>query len=267
MVRTAMVHLEAPGRAGRTLVLLPPTDFDPDPRFAEELLARLAAAPWLEPSRRRSSVVTELLPEPALLRVQPADPLPGPARERARDAPSATSSSSSVRSIRRRILDEAVVASVARAARRVRRAAAATSRAFARDVDRAVALLGGVRAGVDGAFGAVRIGIDDVTLTDRDGTVPITVARFGGVPIRVRLEVTGPAALTWTDGRVRELCSHRTPTARSRSRSAPADRPVPRHGARHGPDRRAAARDRDRRVRATAVAGPALALIAAPSSR
>jgi hypothetical protein len=51
----------------------------------------------------------------------------------------------------------------------------------------------------------VRVAVDDVTLTDRDGTVPITLTRSGAVPLRVRVEVTGPAALTWTDGRVREV--------------------------------------------------------------
>ena len=206
MVRSAMVHLEAPGRAGRTLVLLPPTGFDPDPRFAEELLARLAAAPWLEPTPAGLlPVVTELLPEPALLREQPADPLPA----RLTSALAATERELAllVGAIDPEAeLGEDVVAIGDRALRDASdELLRATSRAFAGDVDRAVALLGGVRAGVDAAFGVVRIGIDDVTLTDRDGTVPITLARVGDLPIRVRLEVTGPAALTWTDGRVREV--------------------------------------------------------------
>jgi hypothetical protein len=206
MVRTAMVHLEAPGRAGRSLVLLPPTGFDPDPRFAEELLARLAAAPWLEPTPAALlPSLAGLTPEPALLRAVPSDPLP------ARLVSALTATERDLALLVGSIDPEAGRADdvVLVGGRALRDASdellRATSRAFATDVDRAVALLGGVRAGVDGAFGIVRIAVDDVTLTDRDGTVPITLAHAGGVPLRVRLEVTGPAALTWTDGRVREV--------------------------------------------------------------
>jgi hypothetical protein len=264
MVRSAMVHLEAPGRAGRTLVLLPPTGFDPDPRFAEELLARLAAAPWLEPTPAALlPVVTELLPEPALLRVQPADPLP------ARLARTLAATERDLALLVGAIdpeadLDEAVVAIGGRALRDASdELLRSTSRAFARDVDRAVALLGGVRAGVDGAFGAVRIGIDDVTLTDRDGTVPITLARFGGLPIRVRLEVTGPAALTWTDGRVRELTlgvdaerSIEIPVRSGGTGRFPVTVRVT------DPSGERLLASETVGVRATALAGPALALIA-----
>jgi hypothetical protein len=264
MVRTAMVHLEAPGRAGRSLVLLPPTGFDPDPHFAEELLVRLAAAPWLEPTPAALlPVVTDLLPEPALLRTAPTEPLS------ARLVSALTATERDLALLAGAVDPDADLTDdlVPVGGRALRDASdellRATSRAFAGDVDRAVALLGGVRAGVDGAFGTVRIAVDDVTLTDRDGTVPITVTHAGDVPIRVRLEVTGPAALTWTDGRVRDL-----PLGADADRSL--EIPVRSGGTGRFPitvrvtdpsgERLLAAEVVG--VRATALAGPALALIA-----
>jgi hypothetical protein len=205
VVRTAMVHLEAPGRSGRALVLLPPTGFDPDRRFATELVGRLAEAPWLAPSAAASLVAADGTgSEPARL----VGGAPGPLPPRLVTALAST----------RRDLEllagaieppEGPDEVVPVGGRPLRDASdellRATSRAFDGDVERAVALLAGVRAGVDAAFGTVTLAVTDVTLTDRDGTVPIGVTHAGGVPIRVRIEVSGPAALTWTDGRVREL--------------------------------------------------------------
>jgi len=207
LVRTAMVHLEAPGRPGRTLVLLPPPGFDPDRRFATELLARLAEAPWLEPAAPgvlAASLPDDTAPEPARLVDAPVDPLPGRLvgalgttlrdLELLAGAVDAEAAPGDTIPVGGRTLSDASDELLR-----------ATSRAFAGDVERAVALLAGVRAGVDEAFGAFRLAVNDVTLTARDGTVPIGVAHDGGVPIRVRIEVSGPAALSWPDGRVREL--------------------------------------------------------------
>ena len=208
MVRTAMVHLEAPGRPGRALVLLPPPGFDPDRRFAAELLERLAAAPWLEPEPAAGLSATNLqtgVAEPARLLTAPSEPLPS------RLVSALTSTRRDLELLAGAVDVEAGEPDdlIAVGGRALRDASdellRAASRAYARDVDGAVALLAGVRAGVDEAFGALTLTVNDVTLTDRDGTVPIGVARDGGVPLRVRIEVSGPAALTWTDGRVREL--------------------------------------------------------------
>ncbi len=204
LVRTAMVHLEAPNRPGRALVLLPPEQFDPDARFAAELLERIAASPWLTPSTP-ATIATTVSAEPARLRADRAEPLPprliGALTTTARDL---------------EVLAGAIDLEVDPAGDSVTvggRALAdvgdelmrAASRAFAGDVEGAVALLTAVRAGVDEAFGTITLTFDDVTLTDQDGTLPITLTHGGGVPIRVRLEVDGPSAITWTDGRVREV--------------------------------------------------------------
>jgi len=215
LVRTAMVHLEAPGRQGRGLLLLPPTDFDPDPRFAAELLTRLADAPWLDPRPPVQVIAAQEAPETARLAVGAAERLP---------TRLVTALASTARDLELLVgaVDAAepqlppdpegadpLAAPIPVGGRDLRTASdelmRATSTAFSGDVDRAVALLDGVRAGVDAAFGLVTVVASDVTLTDREGTVPITLVHTGGVPLRVRVEVTGPAALTWTDGRVREL--------------------------------------------------------------
>ena len=208
VVRTAMVHLEAPGRAGRALVLLPPPGFDPDPRFAAELVERLAAAPWLAPASAATLATVAMTagtPEPARLIGGPSEPLPsrlvGALATTRRDLELLAGAVDPEAG-----LPDDVIPVGGRALRDASdELLRATSRAFAGDVDAAVALLAGVRAGVDTAFGSLALSVSDVTLTDRDGTVPIGVTHVGGVPIRVRIEVEGPAALTWSEGRVREL--------------------------------------------------------------
>jgi len=205
LVRTAMIHLEAPGRPGRSLILLPPADFDPDPRFVAELLTRLAEAPWLAPTAPDAIAAAADAPEPALLVAAPFEPLAG------RLSSAILTTQRDLELLVGAVDPEAdLPGGVIPVGRLALRDASdellrATSRASAGDVDRAVAQLAGVRTGIDAAFGTLTLGVSDVTLTDRDGTVPITLERTGGVPLQVRLEVTGPAALTWTDGRVREL--------------------------------------------------------------
>ena len=204
LVRTAMVHLEAPGREGRGLLLLPPEDFDPDPRFAAGLLAGLDAAPWL--TLRGPAALADVAPEPreaVVLAPEPSGPLSG----RLVDSLQRTE-----RDLERLVgATEGVATDVAvRVGGRELRAAndelmRAVSRAYAGDTDSALALLSGVRSDVTTAFGTFEVAATDVTLTDRDGIVPVTITRTGGVAMQVRVEVIGPAALSWTDGRVRDL--------------------------------------------------------------
>lgn len=217
LVRTAMVHLEAPGRAGRALVLLPPDGFDPDPRFADELLTRLAAAPWLRPAGVEGALAasagarpaarladTTVAPLPATL----ADALTATARDLAllvrtvdldADDPGADPVDDAG--------DPGAGGAIPVGARTLGEASDELLRATSRRTGVAAALpvLAGVRADIDAALGEVTITVDDVTLTDREGTVPITLSHAGVLPVRTRVEVVGPAALTWPDGRVREV--------------------------------------------------------------
>jgi hypothetical protein len=281
LVRTAMIHLEAPSRQGRGLVLLPPHGFDPDPRFAAEVVSRLAQAPWLAPGAPAGVVAAAPGPrEVVRLAVSPSEPLPGrlvgalvatardlellvgaadlPTADPDATAPSDAPSGSTPAPLTDPVLPVGD-RSLTEAGDELMRA---TSTSFTADLDRALALLDGVRAGVDSAFGQVAITLTDVTLTDRDGTVPLTLRRTGGVPLRVRVEVSAPAALAWTDGTVREV-----------TLEADADRSleIPVRSAATGRfavsirvtdptgERLLAAETAG--VRATAVAGPALALI------
>jgi hypothetical protein len=274
LIRTAMVHLEAPGRAGRGLLLLPPANFDPDPRFAAELLTRLASAPWLDPRPPMQVIVAQEVPEPARLAGVTDERLP------TRLVTALTTTARDLELLAGAVDptgsplppdpdgDGPLAAPIPVGARDLSTASdelmRATSTAFANDVDRAVALLDGVRAGVDASFGTVTVLASDVTLTDREGTVPITVVHAGGVPLRVRVEVTGPAALSWTDGRVRELTlgvdverSLEVPVRSGATGRFPVTVRVT------DPSGERTLSEDTIGVRATAVAGPALATIAA----
>ena len=209
MVRTAMVHLEAPNRKGRSLLLLPPEDFDPDPRFAAAVLAGFAAAPWLTPRSPTALVGAALAAiapnrsEPVRLASEPVSALPArlvdSLRRTERDLELLVGATGDVApDVPLRVGERELGAANDELMR-------AVSRSYSGDTEGALALLSGVRAGVTTAFGAFEIAATDVTLTDRDGIVPVTITRTGGAAMRVRVEVAGPSALSWTDGRVREL--------------------------------------------------------------
>ncbi len=261
LVRTAMVHLEAPGRAGRSLLLLPPEGFDPDPRFAAALLAGFDAAPWLVP---RSPAALVAASEGGRGPVRLASDRPGALPARLIDSLLRTE-----RGLELLIsATDGVPSDVAvRVGARELRAAndelmRAVSRSYDGDTEGALALLGGVQADVNTAFGTFEIAATDVTLTDRDGIVPVTVTRTGGVAMRVRVEVTGPAALSWTAGRVRELvlAPDGTGSLEVPVRSGPSGRfPVTVRVTDPTGERVLASETLS--VRATAVAGPALGLL------
>ena len=285
LVRTAMVHLEAPGREGRGLLLLPPDGFDPDPRFAAALLEGFRTAPWLTPSDPISMVaVARTAPRTLVLSGESAEPFPrrlvDAVRRTGRDlellvgATAGVADEPAVRVGTRDVgaANDALLRAVTRPSSPavggtdgptgpngvgpVNGAAAGT--------EDALALLAGVRAGVSAAFGTFEVAAADVTLTDRDGIVPVTLTRVGGVPIRVRIEVTGPAALTWTDGRVRELVlpADGSGSVEMPVRSGPTGRfPVTVRVTDPTGERELATATLS--VRATAVAGPALGLLAA----
>ena len=261
LVRTAMVHLEAPGRAGRTLVLLPPDGFDPDPRFAAELLARLADAAWLRPAGVGGTAAAAADAPAARLASTPVTGLPATLA----DALVATA-----RDLELLVdtvdLDAGAGGPIPVGPRTLREASDELLRATSRRVGvvDALGVLARVRADVDAALGEVTIAVDDVTLTDREGTVPITLSHVGELPVRARVEVIGPAALTWPEGRVREVTFD---AVAERSLELPV-----RSGATGRLPVRVRVTDPTGTrefaavtvgVRATALAGPALALIGA----
>jgi len=261
LVRTAMVHLEAPGRPGRSVLLLPPGGFDPDPRFAAALIAGLHRAPWLTPRGPTALVAAaDGEREPIGLAEPPITPLPGrlvdALRRTERDLQLLVGATAGVPTE----LDVAIGTRDLRSA--TDELMRAVSRTSPGGTDGALALLEGVSADVATAFGAFGIAATDVTLTDRDGIVPLTILRTGGVTMRVRIEVTGPAALGWPDGRVREvvLAADTTGSLELPVRSGSTGRfPVTVRITDPSGERVLATETLS--VRATALAGPALALI------
>ena len=213
LVRTGMVFFEAPGRSGRSLLLLPPPDFDPDPRFAATVLAGLTTSPWLAP------VDPEAMLEAAPTPLGPVQLAPTP--------PSALSSrvirGLEVTRAQRDLLVGAVdVDALVAGGATVRPDGSvavpldgrlleeiddellrATSRALRDDPERSVVLIDGARAAIDRAFGTPVLTVLDLTLTDRDGRLPLAVTSTSSLPLRLRLDLTAPAALTWPEGTLR----------------------------------------------------------------
>lgn len=210
LIRTAMLFVEAPGRTGRGLLVLPPPELDPDPRFLTALLTGLAEAPWLEPVAPAALAATALggtLAAAAPLALAPVDATALPARQ--------VQAITEVVAARALLLD-AIAADAdggdLTALRFVGRdldtvgddLLRATSRTAASSVESAVALEG-LASALRASLGDLSIASVEVTLTARDGTLPLTLRHAGGVPLRVVVDVTGPATLTWPDGTQRRL--------------------------------------------------------------
>lgn len=197
---TALTHLAAPDVAGRTLLVLPPRDWAPAPVLVAELVARLDQAPWLrldapvaiarigrgEPTTLRPITITARpLPDPLRLALLEArDELA--ALERALPASAVTTADGRTRTASG-MRDELVLA----------------TSGWWTGVPRspAQALVEDVLATSATAFADVELGLGDVTLTARDGLLPVTLTRTSGPAIDVIVELSGPAALTWPEGR------------------------------------------------------------------
>jgi hypothetical protein len=213
LVRTAMHYAEAPNRTGRSLLVLPPPGLDPDPRFLTALLDGLAAAPWLAlqgPVSLVASASPDASPEPIALRDPLADPLPprlvqaiaqlAAARELLLDANDPAAAGGE--------LDELTIAGrdLGGIADELMRATARTTPSRSEsDAGEVAARLEAIGTALRESLGALVVTGTEVTLTARDGVLPLTLRHAGGVPLRLVVEVTGPAALAWPDGTQRRL--------------------------------------------------------------
>lgn len=197
---TAATHLADPATAGRSLVVLPPRDWTPSPLLVAELVARLDEAPWLRlegpAAIARIGRGTE---SPLRLRGAPAEPLPPAlsegivaageelaALERALPSSAVTTEPGRTRTVTG-MRDELV------------RATSGWWTGPARSP--APELVEDVLATSALGFSGVALGLSDVTLTSRDGLVPVTLTRTTDSAIDVVVELSGPAALTWPGGR------------------------------------------------------------------
>lgn len=196
---TAATQLSDPSTAGRTVVVLPPSDWAPTSTLVTELVARLDDAPWLRLDGPAAiALIGRTVPEPLVLPVAPEDALPDTL------ATSIVGARDELAALERALPASAVVTPEGR----TRTVAAmrdelvlATSRWWRRSArSPAQALVDDVLATTAAGFAGVELGLGDVTLTARDGLVPVTLTRTSGSAIDVVVELSGPAALTWPGG-------------------------------------------------------------------
>ena len=222
LARAALLYLEAPGRTDRGLLLLVPPDLDVDPAAAAELLERLGAAPWLrlvapatlvsvaggagtDAAGADGAGADGAGPVAATSRravLLPADIGPAPRLVTALTAATAA--------LDRTVATVAPAAGLDPGAAEGRlvlgdRTAAELRDAILRaaghpDPDRGLAALAAVRDTADAALGPVAVAAGDLTLTDRAGPLPLAIANAGPLPLAVDVEAVGPAGLAWPEG-------------------------------------------------------------------
>lgn len=187
LAETAMMVMEAPYRQGRALLVLPPPGWDPDARYARDLLTAVSSAPWLELTGPTEQI-TAADDRTAATLLQPDDAvsdglLADLGRTRVHLA-----------ALRQALLDvdgpvggrpyEELDQDLLRA----------TSRWWRGDGRRSgAALVRAVQAAVTAAFGSVSIPSDAaVTLTSETGSIPVTLQRPRGQPVRVQVTLASP---------------------------------------------------------------------------
>lgn len=189
LAETAMVHFERPNAEGRGLVLLPPADWAPPSAVISGTLEALRRAPWLEMGalddlvRRYGSS-----PDRTRLNPQPGPKLPPGLAISIRNARERLAAlHEALPDVSERIqgqswddLDRALLR-------------ASSSWWTGGSADQARAAVSQVVAAVDGGLGRIALPDDvRITLTDPEGTIPVTVARPAGGPISVIVVVESP---------------------------------------------------------------------------
>jgi hypothetical protein len=206
LVRSALVFLQAPGRGDRGLLLVLPSTSEPDPVALGEVLSRVGGASWLAlvgPATLAARAGATAAPRASLRQAEVA---PAP-----RLAAALTGADAALRRALATIdapdgPPELGGSSPAALDGVLLRAAGLASAAATPDAaDRALTAIAAVRAAADGALGPVAVAAADLTLTDRTGPLPLSVANGGALPLRVAVEVVGPAGLGWPEGTRREL--------------------------------------------------------------
>lgn len=199
LAESALIHRERPFATDRALLLLPPPDWAPSPEAAEGLLAALRGAPWLElegvdglaARGLRTDGTARLSPPEGSSADAPVWPALASAREQL----------GTVRDAIAEPVDGLGGLSWSELDRRILRAASASAGPQAS------------RARLDEVSAALAEGIGDlqlpeeaqITLTDVEGTVPITIARTDGPPVHVTVTLEAPPRLRFPEGASRSL--------------------------------------------------------------
>lgn len=194
VAETAMVHLERPFDGRRSLLLLPPADWDPG-AGAEAVLAALGSAPWLQLTS------ADGLPRPGSW--SPAlDPDVAPLPAGLASGIEATRRT--VASLRSALGDHPAGVDWTLLGRDIDRLASRWSLNGTRPDPRRD--LAAITDRLDRVIGVVDLPSDAlVTLADREGVVPVTVRRTSGPPLLVSVVVHAPPRLHFPEGRRREV--------------------------------------------------------------
>lgn len=197
VAETAITFAQAPGVEGRSLAVVPPVGWDAPGRLPDEVVARIAAAPWL----------------------RLADPVTVAARSSGGDPwePPATIGSERTALLSRLGVVQDRIDGLAAAVTDVEDQPDVVERSG--DLLRAVStwpdddptgragqILAGLEAGIDEAIGEVLVpDASVITLASERGVIPITVRHPQGVPLDVLVEVAAPGGLTFEQGTTRQV--------------------------------------------------------------
>lgn len=194
----AATAFEDPATGGRTMLVLAPRDWAPSPELVAGLVARLEDAPWVAlDAPSRVVAAPEAAREPLILPVHADGGLPPELTDGIRAALGELQALQLALPASSVPLEDGSERSVASMRVELVRA---TSAWWAGSRPEARALVDDVIAATRLGFGAVDLGVSEVTLTARDGVVPVTLTRTAGPPIDVVVELVGPAGLEWPDG-------------------------------------------------------------------
>jgi hypothetical protein len=193
VAETALLHLTRPGEAGRSLLVLPPIQWDPARTVAPAMLDALVSSPWLSLTgpqgvapglAPRTELSTEVAVLPATVTAemtaarQQLDALRAAMPSGLPDLDGQTVAD----------LDDALLRSV-------------TPEALTDGGSESLARIRDVRGITEAAFGDVRLPDDaGVTLTSDTGEVPVTLQRTEGGEIELLVEVDSGSGLLWDEG-------------------------------------------------------------------
>lgn len=260
LAETAMVFHEAPGRAGRGLVVLPPEGWSPSADLAQRLLGGFVGATWLELAGPAELEATTTRGGAATLATPARDQLSTTAASELSQTLADLDAVSGARPADAADIDGRQVAELRdellRATSRwYRGAARGESDAMIRDV----------RSAIDATVGDLTIASGtQITLTASEGSIPVTLQRARGGPIEVRIQIDSQGRLDWPAGRESEVLvlddgatqTVSFPTSALSTGTFPVTVQVTDPTGRLEFDRATLS------VRSTAIAGPALSIVA-----